>query len=1113
MNLQLTKKFSLSFILLLLITVGAFAQVREVTGQVTDADGKPVSGVTVSVKGTAANVITDASGNYKLMATPEQTIVFTHISFAVKEVKVAAHPSINVALSPADNKLDDVIVIGYGTQRQKNVTGSVVSVSPAKLQDMPVATVTEALRGQVPGLTVTGGSTRPGAMPTLSLRQQFNWGKDGGNPNPLIIIDDVIQVDPSSGLSSLDRLNLLDLSEVESITVLRDAAAAIYGSRASQGAIVIKTKRGKTGAPKINYSGKFETFDAVSHGKVMNAYEYGVFANRFGRSFPWSSNDHFFNDAELERMKSLNYDWLMNDWERANGMQQSIDVSGGSEKATYFVGGSYYTQGANLGSQDYKKYTFRAGTDVTVANGLKLNATLAANNFELEKSFTKIGISDNSYGVGGEQMDYSALLHMPKYIPWMLNIGGVDQYISPALGPNKLGVVIGNNSISNWNYYALLNNGSKTTSNQFGYSANFSLAYDIPFIKGLSAKVNYSIQSSSSKTEQAMLPMTLSRANNNNLADHHLFDSAKWDAPVVNKNNSRVTYDNTVGTSEQMNFFLNYERSFGPHNISAVVSGERVKNGNEQRFQIYTSPTPGVYNGTSVSAGTMDAGNSFTKRQESGSLSYLGRISYNYKSKYLAQFVFRQDASSRFAPENYWGFFPSLSVGWVMSDENWFRENVPFVDFLKLRASVGKTGNDNVSPWKWMQLYNIQSGTGAAFGSAGGTVTTGITPKVTPNRNVKWDKTLQRNFGIDFSVLRNRLSVSIDKYFNRSTDVLTLMSNAINVPLSVGGAFAEENYSDINWWGTEISATWKDKIAGKVDYSVSMNFGIGDNKTTKYFEQPFGYPSVMGTRRQEGQSNNYPAYGYRTWKGTSGGDGMLRTDADVDAYWQYLTDNAAKSGVANAAPNFLGITNKSQMKKGTLVYEDVAGDLDATNKTVAGPNGIILAGQDYQMLKKDTRSYGIATTLSFGYKGITLQAQILTSWGGLNKIDYIKQGTSSAHSMWSHPIYLNDMYDSTDNATGKYPNIALYDKFEGTSSDFFTISSFRMYVRSLSVGYAVPKAWAKKVRLENARVYLAGNNLWDFYNPYPNKYRNMYDAPNVAYPTLRTWALGVNLGF
>jgi TonB-linked SusC/RagA family outer membrane protein len=1112
MNLRLTKKFSLSFFLLL-ITLGTFAQVREVTGTVTDSEGKPVSGVTVSVKGTAANVVTDARGNYRLMATPEQTIVFTHISFAVKEVKVAQHPTVDVSLTPADNKLDDVIVIGYGTQRQKNVTGSVVTVSPSKLSDMPVATVTEALRGQVPGLSVKDGSTRPGLMPSLSIRQQFNWGKDGGNTNPLIIIDDVIQVDPQNGLSSLDRFNLLDLSEVESITVLRDAAAAIYGSRASQGAIVIKTKRGKAGAPKINYSGKFETMDAISHGKVMNAYEFGVFSNRFGRALPWTNNNWYYSDAELERMKSLNYDWLMNDWRRSNAMQQSIDVSGGSEKATYFVGGSYYNQGANLGSQDYKKYTFRAGTDVTVGGGLKLAATLAANNFDLEKSFTKVNINDGSYGIGGEQMDYSALLHMPKYIPWMQTIDGVDRYIAPALGPHKVGVVNSANSLSNWNYYALLKNGSKTFTNQFGYSANFSLQYEVPFIKGLSAKVNYSIQSSSNKNEQDLLPQSLSLATNLADADHHLYDSAKYAAPALTRASSRITYDNTTGTTTQMNFFVNYERSFRNHNISAVVSGERVQNTFEDRFQIYDNPVAGVYNGASNTAGALNTSNSFMRRYESGSLSYLGRVSYNYKSKYLAQFVFRQDASSRFAPENYWGFFPSLSVGWVISDENWFKDNVPFVNFLKLRASVGKTGNDNVAPWKWMQLYKIETDKGMAFGNNGGTLTNGITPEVSPNRDIKWDKTIQRNFGIDFSVFRNRLSVTIDKYFNKSTDVLTLMSNAINVPISVGGAFAEENYSDIRWWGTEISATWKDKIAGKIDYSVGMNFGIGDNKTLKYFDQPFAYPSVMSTRRDVGQTNNYPAWGYVTWKGTSGGDGILRTDEDIDAYWQYLTDNAAKSGVPGAAPYFLGITDKTKMQKGMLVYEDVAGDLNSIDKTYSGPNGAIVEKQDFQMLKKDTRSYGIATNLSFGYKGITLQAQILTSWGGLNKLDYIKQGTSSTQSLWAQPIYLTDMYDPVDNPEGKYPNLALYDKFGGNNADFFTISSFRMYVRSLSVGYALPKAFVRKARLENARVYLSGNNLWDFYNPYPNKYRNMYDAPNTLYPTLRTWALGVNLGF
>ncbi|MFL5744884.1 MAG: SusC/RagA family TonB-linked outer membrane protein, partial [Niastella sp.] len=344
-------------------------------------------------------------------------------------------------------------------------------------------------------------------------------------------------------------------------------------------------------------------------------------------------------------------------------------------------------------------------------------------------------------------------------------------------------------------------------------------------------------------------------------------------------------------------------------------------------------------------------------------------------------------------------------------------------------------------------------------------------------------------------------------------NVLTLMSGAIGVPISTGGAFAEQNYASFKWWGTEVTATWKDRIANKIDYSVSMNFGIGDNKTLTYFDQPFAYPSTMTTRKGVGQSTIAPAWGYRTWKQTSTGDGILRTDEDIDNYWNYLTDNAAKSGVANAAPSYRNITSKAGMKKGMVAYEDVRGALDATNKTYGGPNGQVQDDQDFVILKKNMKSYGIATNLSFSYKGISLGAQILTSWGGLNQIDLVKQSTSSSVAMWAQPVYLNDMYDDSLNVNGKYPSIASADDFGGNNSDLWTISSFRMYVRSLSLGYSLPKRIVSRARFESARVYLTGNNLWDFYNPYPNKYRNMYDAPNVGYPTLRTWALGVNLGF
>ena len=1120
MNFLKSTKLLLWF-LFSLFSLAAAAQEKNVSGKVTDPEGKPVPGVNVKVKNTTTATMTNVAGEFTIKVPSTESILsFSHVSFLFYERKVGTDENVNISLNAAEKNMDEVVVVGYGTQKQKHITGSAVPVDLKKLSDMPVATITEALRGQVPGLNVTGGSTRPGSMAAFSIRQQVNWGKDGGGTIPLIIIDDVVQIDPATNLPTMDKFNLLDLSEVESITVLRDASAAIYGARGSQGAIVVRTKRGKIGAPKINYSGKFETMDAISHSKVMNAKQYGEFSNRLNRGLGntlTANPNNFFSDAELTAMGSLNYDWLANDWRSSNAMQHSITVSGGSDRATYFTGGSYYKQGANLGSQDFNRWTFRSGTDVKVMNNMKFSATIAANSSNLEKSFTKINFSDG-YASGGEQNDYSVLLHMPKYIPWQYNIGGLDRFVSPVLGPNKPGSATGNNSLSNWNYYALLNNGSMTTNKMFSYNANFSLQYDLPFLQGLSVKGNYSIGSTSSNTEQVQMPLTIYQPLTTNptafgTADKHLYTpTLLWSNAIINRSNSRVTYDNTTGTLEQINFFVNYDRTFGDHTVSASVSGERSKVSSEDRFQIYDNPIPGVYNGTAVSAGTLNSSNTISYRSEGGTMSYWGRINYSFKSRYLLQFLLRSDASSKVAPQNYWGYFPSVSAGWIISEENFFK-NIGWVNYLKIRASVGKTGNDNIKAWKWMQLYALALDKGMAFGTSGGNYTYGITPDPSPNPSIKWDKTIQRNVGIDATFLKNRLSVNLDGYYNSSTDLITLMTGAINVPITLGGAFAEQNYGAIDLWGAEVSASWNDHIGKDLSYSIGMNFGWSDNKVKKYLDLPFKYPSQYAGSQREGYSLIGAQWGYRTWKQTSGGDGILRTNADIDAYWAYLTDLATKAGTTplyNAGG--ANISNKAGLRKGMMAYEDVAGALNANAQTIADKNGQINDDQDYVELAKSTRSYGINTNIGVKWKGISLMAQVATSWGGYNSIDRIKQGTASTNASWSQAAYLVDMFDSTDNPNGKYPNMAFYDNAYKVS-DFWTVSSFRCVVRSMSIGYTLPKQWLSKAHISNATLVLSGYNLWDLTNPYPGKYRNMYDAPNVNYPTLRTWALGVNLGF
>ena len=286
-----------------------------------------------------------------------------------------------------------------------------------------------------------------------------------------------------------------------------------------------------------------------------------------------------------------------------------------------------------------------------------------------------------------------------------------------------------------------------------------------------------------------------------------------------------------------------------------------------------------------------------------------------------------------------------------------------------------------------------------------------------------------------------------------------------------------------------------------------MNFGTSDNKVVKWLPVAFDYPSKNQTR--EGQSTIFPAWGFQTWKGHAGGDGLLRTDADVDAYWQYLTDLATKAGTT---PSYLGITTKSGIRKGMLAYQDLAGDKDANTQTIAGPNGRVEADQDFAQLVKRNRSTGFVTNIALSWKSITLNTQIATSWGGFNSVDYIKQGTSSGQIFWAHESYLNDMYDTLDNLNGKWPNLAYYSQ-NSYNSDFWQISNFRSFVRSLAIGYTLPKNITSKIRMESLKVTFAGFNLWDFHNPYPDKYRNMYDDPQVAYPTLRTWSLGVNATF
>ncbi|KAF2340338.1 SusC/RagA family TonB-linked outer membrane protein [Flavobacterium tistrianum] len=1119
-----------SFLLFTLMSVLSYAQSNQVTvtGTVTDNLGGLLPGVNVTEKSTKNSVTTDYNGKYEIKVKSGGTLVFSFIGMKKIEIPLNNRSIVNAKMEDDFNQLENIVVVGYGTQKKKELTGAIATIKPDELMDLPVTNLSDALKGLVPGLTVTPSSGRPGDAGSIQIRQTFGFSKDGNSTIPLVVIDDMVQVDPATGKATLDTFNRLDPSEIESVTVLKDASAAIYGSRASQGAIIVKTKRGKAGKAKFSYNSQFVVNDAVSHTKTMSAYEFGVFSNRFlTAQNPTILPASLFSAAELEEMKGLDYDWLKEAWKPAIQQKHSFNVNGGSEDITYFAGATYLTQDANLGYQKYDKWNYRTGINAKIAKNLDFSASISGNTGFIDKSFTKASanISDGSYGsaAGGEQADYGYLVHMPKFIPWQTIVDGKQYYMSPFPNTNKnFGSANANNNIAGWNYFANLNNGSHQTTDDASFNVNASLNYKVAAIKGLSFKATFARTKNSSYSEQIQLPYDLARITNYQLQDNHLasaaYPSAITKNPEVggmidyaietNVRNSRVYYNSSFSKSTQANFFANYNRTFGDHNVSGMFGIERSESDWQTTRLAYTN-TPKDYLGDWRTAGTVDTGNSTALKGNNATLSYFGTVNYNYKSKYLVQFLIRSDASTKFAPENYWGTFPSLQLGWVASKEEWFERNLPGVNFFKLRYSIGKTGKDNLQPFKWYQYYDLTVNKGWQFGPAvsnggGGVLGSGLTPKVNPNRDAKWDSTLKHNLGFDLGFLKNRLEVNADFYYDITKDMLTDMGSATGVPISVGGAFAEQNYAQVDAWGTELNVNWNDKI-GKVGYSVGMNFSYGDNKIKRFPDQGNLLPS--NNTRREGYSEGFnPVWGFQTWKGTSTGDGILRTDEDIANYWSYLSANAAAAGTT---PSYLTIVDPTKIQKGSLAYQDVAGTLN-TDGTLTGPNGQIVAGNDYVKLANSSRTYTINTNLGFKYSNLSVKTQIVTSWGGANFVDLMSQPTSSASNMWSRETFWNDMY-AADNVNGKYPNLAQTGVL--SPSDFWQISTFRCFVRNLTVAYEIPKQVFANTKVNNISIGITGNNLWDFYNPYPDHYRNMYDNSSVGYPTLRSWSFNFNISF
>ena len=1086
----------------------AFAQNTEIKGTVVDENGEPVIGASVRVEGQEGGVITDLDGNYVIKAPKGAKVTISYIGYTPQTVTAGGR----VQLKEDAQNLDELVVVGYGVQKKAHLTGSVATVPMDDIQDLAAGGLASTLEGLVNGLSISGGDSRPGENAQMYIRDTNSLGDIGSTAQqPLFVIDGYIypndmKVGNTTQNLGAEAFNNLDPSEVESISVLKDASAAVYGARAANGVILVTTKKGKLGAPRISYSGTFGFTDAVSHPKMLSAYDYGRLYNAVAAADPKNVDlNHrlgLYQADELEAMRGLNYDLLDKYWETGFTMKHSVNLSGATERASYFASLSYFDQDGNLGNLDYNRWNFRAGVDVKVSKWLSANLNVSGDYGKKNTPYIKIGGTSN-------EKDYNILLTRPRYIPETINGLPIAAY-----GITNAQV----DDDQAYSYSALRNNGDYSRSMTSNLNINASVNYDFGWskiLKGLNLRFSYSKSINTDKTNQFGSDYDIYYMQTRTGSGEHLYtpvDGQDYNSFIAESNLLMRTISN--GTAQlnrsmvrtdnyQMNFTASYNRDFGLHSVGALFSIEKSEAESEYLYGQKNDPysfTNGQSNGA---GGEIDMN---FKRAESGTLSYIGRINYAYNNKYLAEFLIRSDASTKFAPENYWGVFPSGSLGWVMSEESWFKKALPWVDFLKLRASFGLTGRDNIVAWQWAQYYAMDANKGPVFGTEAGANTSNIISlnknNSAVNADVHWDKVYKANFGLDFNVLDSRLSVTFDMFREWNREMLMNISQAISA--TIGTQSASTNLGEMDSWGYELGVTWKDKIGKDFKYRIGLNTGYYDNKVLNMdWETEYIYRQI-----RQGGRTDIGLWGLQCI-------GMFRSFQDIEEYFDKYN-----------ITSYLGMS-KDQVRPGMLIYKDVRGEQQADG-TYAEPNGVVDRDEDQVRLSNRNNPYSVTVNLGAEWKGLSLTAQLSAQWGGYSFIDSqaLKSGSgvgdlefTNMPSFWNvdNMYSYQDVYDAqgnlvvAENRDGWLPNLQ-YQSVNAIESSFWRVSGTRIRLSRLTLAYTIPTNWVKKIGLQGARINFTGQNLLSFCNPYPDNFMDPMCSYG-SYPTLRKFTVGVNLTF
>jgi len=807
------------------------AAASKVTGSVLDERGEALPGVTVTLKGTTTNTSTDVHGNFSLNLPDASsgTLVFTFVGYAPQEVAFNGNSNLTVHLQPDNKSLNEVVVVGYGTQKKATLTGSISVIKGADMVKSPEVDLSNSFAGRVSGVVANNTSGEPGYDgSSIVIRGLATYA----NTSVLVVVDGV-----PGQIGGLERL---DPNDVESVSVLKDGSAAVYGSRAANGVILVTTKHGKTGKPTINYSFNQGFVSPTRLPKMADAATYAQIVNDISYyDSPTNGMNQVYSAAQIQKFKDgsdpINYP--NTDWEKLTlksvtlQNQNSLTLSGGSDDVKYFTSvGTVYQNGIYVdGATNYHQYNFRSNIDANVTKGLKVGLSLSGR--EEDRQYPTTSAANVFRGI------YRSYPTSAGFYPNGDPTTGIDQ-VNPAL----VGTDIGGTNI----------NPTLT------FNGILKASYDIPGVVGLSLDGFFSVDKSGNSDKSFSVPYTVYSYNS---TTNIYTPSIEGGGP----NGLASLYQSQLNESLiTSNIKLNYARQFGKHDVSAFVAFEQSKTAYTffwaQRNDFPTATTPELSEGGTAAS---DATNGGSSSDNNGNYDYtrrsvISRVTYNYDEKYLLEGQFRADGSSLFAPGHQWGYFPSVSAGYRISKEDWFSKNFSFINDLKIRASYGVLGDDLVAPFQYFDNYSFSNYFVSDNGN-GASVQPGINLTKLANVDATWETSKKTDIGINATFLNNFTLEAI--YFRQvRSNIFTYPSASIPATSGIvnpagGDIVPPENIGKVNSNGFEGTLGYNH--SGKFSWGVSGNFTYAKSKIG-YIDQAAGtlsYQSQIG-----GPLNNYLLY-------------------------------------------------------------------------------------------------------------------------------------------------------------------------------------------------------------------------------------------------------------